>query len=119
MPQRSSHLALVLTIAVSAAGCALRAPNISDLRDNPGRYHGRSVRIDGVVTSSWGVSRLPPHYYRLSDGTGELIVFSRSNETPARGARVSVKGKVGEVAVLGGEPLGLHLREEDLDVRRH
>jgi hypothetical protein len=30
-----------------------------------------------------------------------------------------VKGKVGEVAVLGGEPLGLHLREEDLDVRRH
>jgi hypothetical protein len=31
---------------------------------------------------------------------------------------VRVKGRVGEVAVFGGQALGLHLREEDLDVRR-
>jgi hypothetical protein len=116
---RFSRLALVVALAATAAGCALRAPHISDLRTNPGHYQGRSVRIDGVVTSSWGVSVLPLRYYRVSDGTGELIVLSRGVETPARGARVSVKGKVGEVAVLGGEPLGLHLREEDLDIRRH
>jgi hypothetical protein len=119
MSQRLSRLALVAAVAFAAAGCALRAPHISDLRDNPGRYHGRSVRIDGVVTSSWGVSVLPLRYYRVSDGTGELIVLSRGADAPTRGARVSVRGKVGEVAVLGGEPLGLHLREEDLDIRRH
>jgi hypothetical protein len=116
---RLFRFALVALLATLAAGCALRAPHISDLRTNPGRYQGRTVRIDGVVTSSWGVSALPLRYYRVSDGTGEVIVLSRGVETPTRGARVSVKGKVGEVAVLGGEPLGLHLREEHLDIRRH
>jgi hypothetical protein len=120
MSKRLSSLALVITLiamAASAAGCALRAPHISDLRANPGRYQGRSVRVDGVVTSSWGVSVLPLRYYRVSDGTGELIVLSRGIETPTRGAHVTVRGKVGDLAVLGGEPLGLHLREEDLDIR--
>ena len=30
-----------------------------------------------------------------------------------------MKGKVGNVAVFGGRSLGLHLREEDLDVKRN
>jgi hypothetical protein len=29
-----------------------------------------------------------------------------------------VKGRVGELAVFGGQPLGLHLQEEKLDVKR-
>jgi len=29
-----------------------------------------------------------------------------------------VKGRVQEVAILGGRPLGLHLREEDIYVGR-
>jgi hypothetical protein len=37
---------------------------------------------------------------------------------PAAGEHVRVKGRVQEVAILGGRPLGLHLREEDLYVRR-
>ena len=34
------------------------------------------------------------------------------------GEHVRVKGRVDEVAVLGGRPLGLHLRERDLYVKR-
>jgi hypothetical protein len=37
---------------------------------------------------------------------------------PAAGERVRVKGRVEDVAVLGGRPLGLHLREENLYVKR-
>jgi hypothetical protein len=37
---------------------------------------------------------------------------------PAAGERVRVRGRVEEVAVLGGRPLGLHLREEDVYIRR-
>jgi hypothetical protein len=112
-----SRMLAIVALMLSSA-CALRAPDIADLKQNPGRYHDRSVRIDGVVTSSWGVPLVPFKMYRIDDGTGEVTVLSQSARTPTRGARVSVKGRVGEVAVVGGQALGLHLREEDLDVRR-
>jgi hypothetical protein len=37
---------------------------------------------------------------------------------PAAGEKVRVKGRVEDVAIINGRPLGLHLREEDLYVRR-
>ena len=113
-----TRLALVVALAATSA-CALRAPNIADLQRNPGRYQDRTVRIDGVVTSSWGVPLMPFKLYRVDDGTGEVTVISQGNRTPTRGARVHVKGRVNEVAVFGGQALGLHIREQDLDVRRY
>jgi hypothetical protein len=108
----------VLSAAVSACGLGLRNPNISELKNNPGRYQDRSVHIDGVVTSSWGVPLVPFRMYRIDDGTGEVTVLSNNSRTPTRGARVRVRGKVNEVGVFGGQALGLHLREERLDIRR-
>ena len=114
------HFALIAALAlfVSACGLGLRNPNISELKNNPGRYQDRSVNIDGVVTSSWGVPLVPFRLYKVDDGTGEVTVLSNNSRTPTRGARVRVKGKVNEVAVFGGQALGLHLREERLDIRR-
>jgi hypothetical protein len=47
-----------------------------------------------------------------------VTVLSNGSRMPTKGARVSVKGKVNEVAVLGGQALGLHLREESLRIHR-
>ena len=55
----------------------LRNPNISDLKSNPGRYQDRTVNIDGVVTSSWGVPLVPFRMYKVDDGTGEVTVLSQ------------------------------------------
>ena len=120
MTRQLTRFALVVAVsaAVSACGLALGSPNISELKDNPGRYHDRSVSIDGVVTSSWGVPLVPYRMYKVDDGTGEVTVLSNSSRTPTRGAKVHVKGKVNDVGVLGGRALGLHLREEKLDIRR-
>jgi hypothetical protein len=116
----ATRVGALLALALLTAACALAvgSPSIFDLQRNPARYHDRSVRIDGVVTSSWGVPLVPIKVYRIDDGTGEVTVVSQSTRTPTRGARVRVKGKVNEMAVFGGQALGLHLREEDLDVRR-
>ena len=84
----------------------------------PGAIQDRTVRIDGVVTSSWGVPLVPFRLYKVDDGTGEVTVISQGTRTPARGARVRVKGRVDEVAVFGGQSIGLHIREEDLNIRR-
>jgi hypothetical protein len=118
MMGRLTSATLALTLLVGASACALHNPQISDLQRNPGRYQNRSVHIDGVVTSSWGVPLVPFRLYRVDDGTGEVTVLSQGGRTPTKGAHVRVKGKIEEVAVLGGQPLGLHLREEDLDIGR-
>ena len=56
--------------------------------------------------------------YKVDDGTGEVTVVSQNTRMPSRGEHVRVKGRVGDVAVLGGRSVGLHLREEDLYVKR-
>ena len=84
----------------------------------PARYQNRSVHIDGVVTSSWGVPLVPFRMYKVDDGTGEVTVLSQGSRTPTRGAHVRVRGKVQEVAVFGGQALGVHLREENLRIDR-
>jgi hypothetical protein len=110
---------IALVSLTSACALSLRNPQIAELQRNPARYQDRSVNINGVVTSSWGMPLVPFRFYKVDDGTGEVTVVSQGGtRTPTRGARVHVKGRVEDVAVLGGTPLGLHLREEKLDVRR-
>ncbi|MGE3840701.1 MAG: hypothetical protein AB7I50_03870 [Vicinamibacterales bacterium] len=109
---------LVVLLMVAAIGCAARAPHINDLEDNPGRYYDRTVAVEGTVTSAWRVPLLPVGLYRIDDGTGELTIVSRNGRVPTKGARVRVTGKVGDVAVLGGESLGLHVQEQRLSVLR-
>jgi hypothetical protein len=117
----SALLAIVASAALtltSACALSLRSPHISDLRENPGRYQNQTVSIDGVVTSSWGLPLVPVRLYQVDDGTGELTVLSQNSRTPTKGARVRVKGRVNELGVFGGTPIGLHIREQDLYVKR-
>lgn len=113
-----SFAAIALAATLSGCALSLRNPDISDLRRHPGRYQDRTVSVSGVVTSSWGVPLVPFRFYKVDDGTGEVTVLSQSSRMPAKGERVRVKGRVQDVAMLGGRAVGLHLREEDLYVRR-
>jgi hypothetical protein len=109
--------AAVLTLLVS--GCALsRRSTVQEIKYNPGRYHDKTVAIDGIVTSSWGVPLVPFKLYKVDDGTGEVTVVSQHGRTPTRGAHVRVTGRVSEVAAFGGSSLGLHIQETDLDFKR-
>jgi hypothetical protein len=110
----------VIAIAALVSGCALtaRRMTVQELKYNPGRYYDRTVAIDGVVTSSWGVPLVPFRMYKVDDGTGEVTVVSRGDRSPTRGAHVRVKGRVNELATFGGSSVGLHIQETDLDFRR-
>ena len=98
--------------AVLLSACVTTSPRIADIRYNPGRYQNHSVTVSGVVTSSWGVPLAPVKLYKVNDGTGEVTIVSNHGTIPTRGARVSVKGRVNEVATVGGQAVGLHLEEE-------
>jgi hypothetical protein len=116
--QVSRLLAVALIAFSSACALSLRNAHVADLQQHPGRYENRTVTVDGIVTDSWGAPLVPFRYYRVDDGTGQIAVLSESLHMPGKGEHVRVKGRVGNVAVLGGRSLGLHLREEHLDVRR-
>jgi hypothetical protein len=120
MVNKLSRLALAVALVGFTSACALslRNPDIAELQRHPGRYQDRTVSISGVVTSSWGVPMVPFRLYKVDDGTGEVTVVSQNTRMPARGERVRVKGRVDDVAVLGGRALGLHLKEEALYVKR-
>ncbi len=110
----------LMVLALTLSGCAisLRSPAIAELQRHPGRYQDHTVSVSGVVTSSWGIPLVPFRFYKVDDGTGEVTVPSQSARMPATGERVRVKGRVQDVAMIGGRAVGLHLREEDLYVRR-
>jgi hypothetical protein len=120
MMKTLSRLALVAALAAVVPGCALslRNPDIADLQRHPGRYQDHTVTVNGVVTSSWGLPLVPFRFYKVDDGTGEVTVLSEGSRMPAKGERVRVKGRVEQVAQLGGRALGLHLRERDLYIKR-
>lgn len=115
---RSLSILSLLLVGSVMAGCAARVPHINDLKDNPGRYYDRSISLEGVVTSSWGIPLVPVKIYRIDDGTGEVTVISRHDRIPTRGARVRVRGRVGEMAVFGGQSIGLHVKEDRLSILR-
>jgi hypothetical protein len=115
-----SRAVVAVAVASLLSGCALavRRPSIAELKYNPGRYHDKTVAIDGVVTSAWGLPLVPVKVYKVSDGTGEVTVVSQNGRVPSKGAHVRVKGRVNDVATLGGQALGLHIQERDLDFKR-
>ena len=115
MLRKIGPLAVALAVL---GGCALTShPRIADIKYNPGRYKNRNVTVNGVVTSAWGFPMLPFKLYKVSDGTGEVTVLSNSGRVPTRGARVSVEGRVEDMASLGGQSVGLHIREQHVRIK--
>jgi hypothetical protein len=118
-PRSIARLAAPLALVAVFAGCAFATrPTVAELKFNPGRYHDRNVSISGVVTSSWGVPLVPFKLYKVDDGTGEITVVAQDGRAPTRGAHVRVRGRVNEIGTFGGQSVGLHLRQTDLDFRR-
>jgi hypothetical protein len=113
-----TRIAALLVLAGLLSACALRSPSVAELKYNPGRYQDKTVAINGVVTSSWNVPLVPFRLYKVDDGTGEVTVVAQNGRVPTKGARVRVKGRVNDVATFGGQSLGLHIQQTDLDFKR-
>jgi hypothetical protein len=114
---RTAGRVMMALVVLASAACATRAPSISDLRYDPGRYMDRVVTVEGRVSSSWHVPLLDVGLYKVQDPSGEVTVLSRARRTPVQGARVKVTGRLRDVASFG-QSVGLHIQERDVDVLR-
>ena len=106
---------LVLAAAVVSGACAsMGSRSISEVKTNPGKFADKTVTVEGVVTTSFGIPLVPFKVYRISDGTDEMLVISNNSRIPGKNARVRVSGEVEEVALIGGRSFGLHIREKSI-----
>ena len=110
---RASRFTIALVAASVLTSCAARGVRIADIKDRPGKYDEKTISVSGVVTSSWGIPLVPYQFYNVSDGTGEIAVLSKAGRVPSKGAHVKVKGRINEIASLGGRSVGLHIEERD------
>ena len=109
--KRVSRLSVAFFGALLITGCAARGVRIAELKDRPDKYDHKTVSVNGVVTTSFGVPLVPFQLYKVDDGSGEITVVSRNSRAPRKGARVHVKGKVEEIGSFGGQSVGLHIQE--------
>jgi hypothetical protein len=94
------------------AGCAGVTP-IGELLDNPARYDGKTVRVEGEVKESAGGLGLGA--YQVRDDTGTLTVVSEKGGPPRSGSKIGVKGRFEALITLGSRSLAV-LREESRSV---
>jgi len=105
---------MVAAAALSGACASMGSRSISEVQTNPGKFHDKTVTVEGVVTTSFGIPLVPFKIFRVSDGSAEMLVISDSDRIPSKNARVRVRGEVQEFALLGGRSFGLHLREKSI-----
>ena len=105
---------MVAAAALSGACASMGSRSISEVKTNPGKFHDKTVTVEGVVTTSFGIPLVPVKIFRISDGTSEMLVISDDSRIPGKNARVRVRGEVQEFALIGGRSFGLHLREKSI-----
>ena len=108
----AAHIAIAGTL-LALAGCAGVTP-IGELLDNPARYDGKTVRVEGEVKESAGGLGLGA--YQVRDDTGTLTVVSEKAGPPRTGSKVGGKGRFEALITLGSKSLAV-LREESRDSR--
>src|SRR5579872_1982722 len=96
-----SPAALIASLAL-LAGCASVTP-IRQLLDDPGRYDGKSVKIEGRVRESAGAFGLGT--YQVQDSRGAVTVVSERNGAPRTGNRSGGQGIFQARLALGSQSL--------------
>lgn len=87
--QVSGMVLALFAIVSTSVGCASTV-RVGSLLDEPGRYDGKTVRVEGTVKRSAGI--LGAGAYELDDGTGRIMVIARGQGVPREGARTRAEG---------------------------
>lgn len=83
---------------------------VKDIVAAPADFEGKEVKVRGTVKEVIKVPLLDIRQYVLSDGSDEITVIT-SGDLPAEKSTVLVTGKAESAVILGGQSLGLHIRE--------
>jgi hypothetical protein len=113
MPTRTAATVLFVFPLFFLAACRGTVP-IRDLLDDPGRYDGERVRVEGRVTG-FSFGALGRGAFQVDDGTGSLPVVTQSGGSPREGARVGIEGIFRSVFTFGDRSGAVLLERDRFD----
>ena len=108
---KMKKMLMVVPALVLLSGCA--SVKIRQVLNNPARYQGRDVRLNGEVTRSTGL--IVTGLYEIDDGTGKLSVLS-NHTIPRKGSNVTVTGRMQAGVSVLGQTVGTLLREDSVKI---
>jgi hypothetical protein len=106
--RRRLLLSALLGLGLGACAPTLR---IRDLLDEPQRYDGRTVQVEGTVTRSAGL--FGAGAYQVDDGTGSIYVIAQGQGVPREGAKTKAKGRFESVFNLAGRTIAAIVQGRD------
>ena len=113
MNRQYTYMAAAVLAAAFVAGCdylPFGYTSIREITTAPANFEGKEVKLKGEVKDLTKVPLLDLKSFVLQDGTGEIAVTTRG-ALPAMNAKVALTGTVASTAIIGGQSLGLHIRE--------
>jgi hypothetical protein len=83
---------------------------ISDVVRNPAVYDGKEIKIKGSVSNVVKIPFIEMKMYSLRDKGAEITVIT-DGPLPAGNQKIAVKVRVSSMAIIGGESIGLKVKE--------
>ena len=108
----------ILLLGLVVVGCT--QTTIGDINSDPGSFKNKDITVVGEVIQSVGASVGPfsRGVYEISDGTGNLWVYSDNRGVPTRGAHIGVKGRIAQSVTILGRNYGTVLQERDRRIEK-
>lgn len=83
---------------------------VKELVAAPAQFEGKEVRVRGKVRDVTKIPLINLSMYVVDDGSGEIMVIAQ-DKVPAMDETVNVRGVVESAAIIGGQSIGLRIRE--------
>lgn len=83
---------------------------VKEIMAAPAQFEGKEVRIRGKVKDVTRIPLINLSMYIVDDGSGEIIVMAQ-DKLPAMDETVNVRGVVESAAIIGGQSIGLRIKE--------
>lgn len=83
---------------------------VQEIMAAPAQFEGKEVRIRGKVKDVTKIPLINLSMYIVDDGSGEITVMAQ-DKLPAMDETVNVRGVVESAAILGGQSIGLRIKE--------
>ena len=106
-------ISCVLSILLSCAASV----RISDIKQEPRRFHDKRVTVSGTVTETLTLPILGVGVYQINDGTGKLWI-KPNGDVPYKNDRVTVSGELKVGLSISGKNFGLILIESENNQNR-
>ena len=106
-------LGVVLVGLLALSGCdylPFGFNSVKEIVSSPGQFEGKEVRVKGKVKDVVKIPLVDLKLYMLDDGSGEVMVVAKDS-LPAENETVTLKGVVESMAIMGGESIGLRIKE--------